>query len=98
MLHPPAPPTVGFTTTERELIRRKFGQHVGSCPLVGKGIFLRAWRGGPQAGEPKLPPPVKTMLKRGLLELRHEERRARAFLTATGLIALREFAVNRPYL
>jgi hypothetical protein len=38
------------------------------------------------------------MLERGLLELRHEERRARAFLTATGLIALREFAVNRPYL
>jgi hypothetical protein len=38
------------------------------------------------------------MLERGLLELRHEERRARAHFTATGLMALREFAANRRYL
>jgi hypothetical protein len=55
-------PAVGFTTLERDLIRREFCQHFGSYPLVAEGIFLRTWRGGPQAGEPKLPPAVRQCL------------------------------------
>ena len=45
-------------------MRRELCQHFGSYPLVADGILLRTWRGGPQAGEPKLPPPVKTMIER----------------------------------
>ena len=76
-------------------MRRELCQHFGSYPLVADGILLRTWRGGPQAGEPKLPPPVKTMIERGLLELRREERWVRAYFTAAGLTALRELAASR---
>jgi hypothetical protein len=51
MPHPSASSAAGFTTPERDFIRREFGQHFGSYPLVAEGIFLRTWRGGPQAGE-----------------------------------------------
>ena len=91
-------PAAGFTAPERELVRREFCQHFGSYPLVADGILLRTWRGGPQAGEPKLPPPVKTMIERGLLELRREERWVRAYFTAAGLTALSELAASRRYL
>lgn len=87
-----------FTTPERELIRREFCQHFGGYPLVAQGIFLRTWRGGPQAGEPKLPPAVRSMLERGLIELRQERRFARAHFTTAGIEALRELAANRRYL
>jgi hypothetical protein len=91
----PVSPAAGFTTPEREFIRREFCQHFGSYPLVAEGILLRTWRGGPQAGEPKLPPPVKTMLGRGVLELRREDRWVRAYFTTAGLTALRELANRR---
>jgi hypothetical protein len=95
---PTFPAAAGFTTPERELIRREFCKHFGSYPLVADGFLLRTWRGGPLAGEPKLPPPVRTMIARGLLELRREERWVRAYFTAAGLTALRGFAANRRYL
>ena len=91
-------PAVGFTTLERDLIRREFCQHFGSYPLVAEGIFLRTWRGGPQAGEPKLPPAVRTMLERGLLEVQRDGRLVRAHFTTGGIAALRELAANRRYL
>jgi hypothetical protein len=90
--------SAGFTTSERDLIRREFCQHFGSYPLVADGILLRTWRGGPTPGEPKLPPPVKTMLERNLVELRRDERWVRAYFTSAGLAELRKFAANRRYL
>jgi hypothetical protein len=98
MLDLSASSATSFTTPERELIRREFCQHFGSYPLVAEGIFLRTWRGGPQAGEPKLPPAVRSMLERGLVELRRDGRFARAHFTTAGITALREFAANRRYL
>ena len=61
-----------FTATERELILREMGLHFGQYPSLADGLFLRTWRGGPQKGEPKLPPAVQSMLERGLVELRAE--------------------------
>jgi hypothetical protein len=103
IMHAPSDPTsdptaATFTSPEREFIRRAFGQHFGSFPLIAEGIFLRTWRGGPQAGEPKLPPAVKTMLERGLLEVRRDGRLFRAHFTMAGVDALRQLAANRRYL
>jgi hypothetical protein len=95
--HPASPPAA-FTPAEREFIRRAFGQHFGSFPLIADGVFLRTWRGGPQAGEPKLPPAVKTMLERGLVEVRPDGRLFRAHFTMAGIDALRRMAANRRYL
>jgi hypothetical protein len=98
MPDPTASSAASFTTPERELIRREFCQHFGGYPLVAQGIFLRTWRGGPQAGEPKLPPAVRSMLERGLVELRRDGRFARAHFTTAGITTLRDFAANRRYL
>ena len=46
-----------FTAAERELIRREFGQRFGQDPALANGIFLRCWRTGPKAGQPKIPNP-----------------------------------------
>lgn len=90
-LSPPRPPHL-FTASERDLIRRELGMHFGQLPSVADGLFLRTWRGGPHAGQPKLPPPVRTMLERGLVEVRADGRWARAHFTEDGLDALRELA------
>ena len=93
---PPRPPCP-FTAPERELIRRELGQHFGQLPSVADGLFLRTWRGGAQAGQPKLPPAVQSMLARGLVEVRVGQRWPwpRAFFTEAGLAALRELARDK---
>ena len=79
-----------FTAPERELIRREMGMRFGQYPRLADGLFLRTWRGGPQRGEPKLPPAVQSMLARGLVEIRRERVGARAVFTAAGLEAVRQ--------
>lgn len=56
--------------------------------------MLRVWRTGPQAGQPKLPKPVQSMLARGLVEVR-TDRFPRAYFTEAGLEALRQMAADR---
>ena len=46
----------------------------GTLPSVAEGFQLRTWRGGPLAGQPKVPPPVRTMVERGLVEIRIDTR------------------------
>jgi hypothetical protein len=85
-----------FTAPEREYIRRELCQHFSSFPTVAEGFFLRTWRGGPQAGQPKLPAAIQSMMARGLVEIqRPEQRWARAFFTEVGLAALRQLAMDR---
>src|SRR4249920_2105449 len=55
-----------FTPQEREYIRRELDMFFGTLPSVAEGFQLRTWRGGPLAGQPKVPPPVRTMVERGL--------------------------------
>jgi hypothetical protein len=84
-----------FTAAERELIRREMSQHFGQYPRLADGLLLRRWRGGPQAGEPKLPPAVRSMLERGLVEVRTERSGPRAYFTEAGWAALRQLLQDR---
>jgi hypothetical protein len=86
-----------FTAPERDLIRRELSVHFSTHPSVADGIFLRTWRAGPQAGQPKLPPAIRSMLERGLVELRPDGHRRLtcAFFTEAGIAALRELAQDR---
>ena len=95
---PPSPALsdpAAFTAPERDLIRRELHQRFGQDPLVADGIMLRTWRGGPHAGQPKVPPAVRTMLERGLVELRTDGRWPTADFTAVGLAALRLLAQDK---
>ena len=80
---------------ERDLIRRELGMRFSQFPSVAGGLFLRTWRGEPQAGQPKVPPPVRSMLERGLVALRTDRGWTRAYFTPAGLDALREMARDR---
>lgn len=84
-----------FTATERDLIRRELGMRFGQLPSLADGLFLRTWRSGPQAGQPKLPVTVQSMLERGLVEVHTDGRWPRARFTEAGLAALRELAGDR---
>ena len=92
-----APSADVFTAQERDLIRRQLGLHFSSYPAVADGILLRTWRGGAQAGQPKLPLAVQTMIARGLIEVRIGQRMHRAFFTEAGLVALRQLARDHRY-
>ena len=88
---PPAP----FTAAERALLRHEFMVRFGQAPRLADGIWLRRWRGGPQAGQPKIPAAVASMLARGLLELRPSRTGARAHFTPAGYAALRLLAQDK---
>ena len=62
MNHRSERPSAPFTASERDLLRRELCSHFGQDPLVADGIFLRTWRAGEHKGQPKIPPPVRTML------------------------------------
>jgi len=46
----------GFTTGERDHIRRELDMVFSTLPSVAEGFQLKTWRGGPDAGKPKLSP------------------------------------------
>ena len=91
----PQPSPASFTAAERDLIRREMGLHFGQLPSLADGLLLRTWRGGPDKGEPKLPPAVRSMLERGLVEIRPGRFGSRAFFTGVGLAALRHLLQDR---
>ena len=85
----PAPP---FTPAERAWLRQELGVHFGAPPHIADGIFLRSWKSGSEKGRPKLPPAAQSMLARGLIEIRPARIGHTAFLTDSGLAALRLLA------
>jgi hypothetical protein len=91
------PPQVSFTASERDLIRHEMGTHFSQYPSLADGIFLRTWRSGPQKNEPKIPAAVRTMMDRGLAEIRTTERGPRAFFTEAGLEELRGLLLDARY-
>jgi hypothetical protein len=82
----PAPP---FTPAERAWLRQELGVHFGAPPHIADGRFLRSGKSGPQKGKPKLPLAAQSMLERGLIEIRPVRIGYAAFLTDSGLAALR---------
>ncbi len=96
MNQPDTTASASFTPGEREYIRRELDIFFSSYPSVAEGFPLRTWRGGPHAGEPKLPPAAKTLLERGLARL-DLARHPRIFLTEAGLASLRMMMANRRF-
>ncbi len=87
-----------FTPAEREFIRREFGQRFGQDPALADGIFLRVWRTGPKAGQPKVPKALEGLLAGGLVEVSPEPPSilgTRAYFTPAGLEALRALLRDR---
>ena len=81
----PAP----FTPAERDYIRRELDIFFSTLPSVAEGFYLKTWRGGPRAGQPKVPQAAAGLVERGLLRLDTTERQPRLFFTDAGLAALR---------
>jgi len=84
-----------FTPGERDYIRRELDQFFSALPSVADGFQLRMWRGGPQAGQPKVPLVAKGLLDRGLMRLEPTPWPPRLFFTEAGLTALRAMMSHR---
>jgi len=85
---PPAAPAA-LTPAERDYIRRELDMFFSTLPSVAEGFHLKTWRGGPQAGQPKVPQVAAGLVERGLLRLDISTRWPRLFFTEAGLVALR---------
>ena len=66
-----------------------------TLPTVAEGFQLKTWRGGPQAGRPKVPPVARSLIDRGLMRLDTSERLPRLFFTEAGLVQLRAMMADR---
>jgi hypothetical protein len=86
-----------FTPGERDYIRRQLDRFFSTLPTVADGFQLKTWRGGPEAGKPKLPPTAKGLVERGLMRLDTEEHLPRLFFTQTGLAMLRAMMADRRF-
>ena len=89
--------TAAFTTAERDTIRRELDQFFSTLPSVADSFQLRTWRGGPQAGQPKVPLVAKGLLERGLMRLQPTPWPPRLFFTEAGLLALRAMMADRRF-
>ena len=87
--------TAVFTPGEREYIRRELDQFFSTLPSVADGFQLRTWRGGPQAGQPKVPLAGRGLLDRGLMRLQATPWPPRLFFPQPGLAALRAMMADR---
>ena len=85
----------GFTTRERDYIRRELDIFFSTLPSVAEGFQLKTWRGGPDAGKPKLSPIAKGLIARGLMRLDASGHLPRLFFTEAGLTALRGMMMDR---
>jgi hypothetical protein len=93
---PPALPAA-FTPAERDYIRRELDMFFSTLPSVAEGFQLKTWRGGPQAGQPKVPQAAAGLLERGLMRLDATTRWPRLFFTDAGLAALRAMMADRRF-
>jgi hypothetical protein len=88
-------PDRGFTAGERDYIRRELDTFFSTLPRVADGFQLKTWRGGPFAGQPKVPPAARSLLERGLLRLDDGRRPPLVFVTEAGIAALRTMMSDR---
>jgi hypothetical protein len=88
-------PVTGLTPGERAYIRRELDMFFSTLPTVAEGFQLKTWRGGPEAGKPKVPPVARSLVDRGLMRLDTSERLPRLFFTEAGLVELRAMIADR---
>jgi hypothetical protein len=88
-------PAAGFTPGERAYIRNELDMVFSTLPSLAEGFFLRTWRGGPDAGKPKLSPVAKGLVARGLMRLDTSQRLPRLLFTEAGLAELRTMMRDR---
>ena len=86
---------IGFTPGERDTIRCELDQFFSILPSVADGFQLRTWRGGPQAGQPKVPLATRGLLDRGLMRLQATSWPPRLFVAEPGLAAPRAMMADR---
>jgi hypothetical protein len=86
-----------FTAAERNYIRRELDMFFSTYPTVAEGFQLKTWRGGPQAGQPKLPPAASSLLDRRLMRLDTASRIPRLLFTDQGLTELRAMMSDRRF-
>ena len=90
-------PVTRFSPGERDYIRRGLDMFFSTLPTVAEGFQLKLWRGGPQAGEPKIPPVARGLLDRGLMRLDTTQHLPRLFFTEAGLAELRAMVADRRF-
>jgi hypothetical protein len=88
-------PVTGLTPGERAYIRRELDMFFSTLPTVAEGFQLKTWRGGPEAGKPKVSPVARSLVDRGLMRLDTSERLPRLFFTEAGLVELRAMMADR---
>jgi len=93
----PANTPTPFTPAERDYVRRELDVFFSTLPSVADGLYLKTWRGGPQAGQPKVPQAAAGLVERGLLRLDATARQPRLFFTDAGLAALRTMMADRRF-
>jgi hypothetical protein len=87
--------TTTFTPGEQDYIRRELDMFFSTYPTAAEGFQLKTWRGGPQAGQPKLSPAAHSLLDRGLMRLDAASRPPRLFFADEGLVELRAMMADR---
>jgi hypothetical protein len=85
----------GFSSGERDYIRRELDMFFSTYPSVADGFQLKTWRGGPLAGQPKLSPAAKGLMERRLMRLETGLPFPRLFFTDAGLEELRAMMGDR---
>jgi hypothetical protein len=88
-------PTVGFDASERAWLRRELATQFDASPPIADGFPVKVWKSGPDKGSPRMPPPVKSMVKRNILVIKSIGHGYRAFFTDEGLRELRRLFENR---
>jgi len=91
----PSAASAVLTPGERDYIRRELDMFFSTLPTVAEGFQLRTWRGGPQAGQPKVPRAAAGLLERGLMRLDATGRLPRLVFTEAGLAALRAIMADK---
>ncbi len=84
-----------LTPGERDYIRSELDVFFSTLPSVAEGFHLKTWRGGPQAGQPKVPQAAAGLLGRGLMRLDAATRQPRLFFTDAGLAALHAMMADK---
>jgi hypothetical protein len=88
-------PIIGFSPGERDYIRRELDMFFSTLPTVAEGFQLKTWRGGPEAGKPKVPPVARSLVDHGLMRLDTSQHLPRLFFTEAGLVELRAMVADR---